>query len=71
MIIDEIRLKYDNAKAWFLRNYDNPKERDRALRNYTEVADTLYFFENGETIREKNLNATIVERCRELGGLGV
>jgi len=51
-IIEEIRIKYENAKEWFARNYDNPRESKRALDHYREMADVLYYFEHGQRIRD-------------------
>lgn len=51
-IIEEIRIKYENAKHWFHTNYDNPKESKRALDHYREMADLLYYFEHGERLRD-------------------
>jgi hypothetical protein len=65
MILEELQTKYQNAKEWFHRNYDNPKESERALRHYKETADALYFFQKGERIKE--VNTPLVQRLRERG----
>jgi len=51
-IYEVTKLKYQNAKDWFFANWDNPKEQKRALKNYQEMADTLYYFEHGQKIRD-------------------
>jgi hypothetical protein len=53
-MMNQIRLKYENAKEFFYQNYDNPKYAQRALTEYRDWADVLYYFENGERIRKVN-----------------
>jgi hypothetical protein len=43
-ILTQLRIKYLNAREWYFRNWDNPKENARAMKNYMEISDTYHFF---------------------------
>ena len=47
-MLEILRLRFENAKEYFRRNWDNPidVERTRALRVYVDSADRLYREEN-------------------------
>jgi len=66
-LYDITKMKYQNAKDWFFMNWDNPKEQKRALKNYQEMADTLYYFEHGERIRTIINKKDLLERLRKAG----
>ena len=65
-LYDITKMKYQNAKDWFFMNRDNPKEQDRALKNYQEMADVLYYFEHGQRIRDIT-ELSLVDRLRRVG----
>jgi hypothetical protein len=61
MIIEELEIKYRNAKEWFHRNYDNPQERKRALEHYQQASDNYY------AVKYPLPEQGLVDKLREAG----
>ena len=51
-MINNLKQRYEDARQWFLRNYDNPdhKVRDQALENYKERSDEIYITGTLQTV---------------------
>jgi hypothetical protein len=60
-MIEELRIRYENAKEWFYRNWDNPQEHKRALEHYQQASDNYY------SVKYQPKNKTLLDRLRESG----